>query len=366
MICAYYYPGWHPDPARNPDAAWSEWEVVYAARPRFDGHRQPRLPRDGRYRDDDPATVARHVDQAWTYGIDGFIACFYWDRGRRILEAPLRHLRDLKGSYQFRFAVMWVNRKPYATLPLDPAGPHYNTNGGKTVHIISDGRKIVTDPEDFLSLVRYLIAQYFGNGRYLTCAGRPLLQIYSVEDWLADLGNTAPEVLATAHRLCREAGFEGLHLVGVVHRHHAWLARSRQVGLAGLTSYVLLPDWEGPTIQAYPDLAAARQRNWTTIRTLSAVPYSPSVCVGWDSSPRGVWRPVSDRDTFPWAPIVVEDKPKHFAAHLAAAVQFGAEDGVFRLASWNEWSEGHALEPEADRGDALLAAVHRVKEAHGG
>ncbi len=46
-VAAYYFPNYHPTDPRNAKAhgtGWSEWEIVKAARPRFPGHQQPKVP----------------------------------------------------------------------------------------------------------------------------------------------------------------------------------------------------------------------------------------------------------------------------------------------------------------------------------
>ena len=45
-IAVYYFPNYHPDSinARWHGKGWTEWEVVKAAKPRFKGHEQPKIP----------------------------------------------------------------------------------------------------------------------------------------------------------------------------------------------------------------------------------------------------------------------------------------------------------------------------------
>ncbi|HYC76808.1 MAG TPA: glycoside hydrolase family 99-like domain-containing protein, partial [Planctomycetota bacterium] len=94
------------------------------------------------------------------------------------------------------------------------------------------------------------------------------------------------------------------------------------------------------------------------------LPYYPSVSPGWDATPRGVWHPDEPPDRFPWAPVVVDATPERFARHVAAAERWtlaanGPGAPLF-IASWNEWSEGHAIEPSARDGDAWLRALGRT------
>jgi hypothetical protein len=357
-ILAYYYPGWHFDPLRNPDPGWSEWDAVEAARPRAPWHRPPRP--CGRSSDDEPEVVDRAIRTARAYGIDGFVACFYWNRGARVLEAPLRLIRD-RAPAGFALGLMWVNRLPYERLPLDPDGDHFAVDGRGRRHVIADGRVVSTSADDFARMLDALERDYFSRPGYLTKDGAPVLQVYSVDDLLQDLGDAAAAVLAEGAARLRRRGYAGLHLVGVVHRASPWLPAAAALGFTSLTSYVFLPDWAGPCVQSYPDLSMRREEDWLAIGACASVPYSPSVAAGWDSSARGRWQPIDPAAPYPWSPVVVDATAEAFRRHLLSGARH-APDGLLRIASWNEWSEGHYLEPDADRGAALLEAVRSVRE----
>lgn len=46
-VASYYFPNYHLGDARNEKKfgkGWSEWELVKAAKPRFNGHHQPNIP----------------------------------------------------------------------------------------------------------------------------------------------------------------------------------------------------------------------------------------------------------------------------------------------------------------------------------
>ena len=70
-VAAYVYPGWHPIPERDRafHPGFTEWELVRACRPRFEGHHQPRVPALGEYDDRDPHELGRRVRLAQEHGV---------------------------------------------------------------------------------------------------------------------------------------------------------------------------------------------------------------------------------------------------------------------------------------------------------
>src|ERR1019366_5869401 len=94
-VLAYYLPQFHAV-AEN-DAWWgsgfTEWTAISRTMPRFEGHYQPRIPRDlGHYTlgasAEGVAVMRRQIDMARAAGLFGFVHYFYSFNGRRLLEAP--------------------------------------------------------------------------------------------------------------------------------------------------------------------------------------------------------------------------------------------------------------------------------------
>ena len=65
-VAVYYFPNYHPDSinARWHGKGWSEWDVVKAAKPRFKGHEQPKVPSWGYFNEADPKWAAKEIDLA--------------------------------------------------------------------------------------------------------------------------------------------------------------------------------------------------------------------------------------------------------------------------------------------------------------
>ena len=78
-IAAYYFPNYHPD-ARNDvwhGKGWTEWELMKLARPRFPGHRQPKVPEWGYFDESDPKWAAKEINLAADSGLTAFIYDWY-------------------------------------------------------------------------------------------------------------------------------------------------------------------------------------------------------------------------------------------------------------------------------------------------
>jgi hypothetical protein len=75
LVCAYYFPNWHPNHQNDKwhGKGWTEWNVVKYATPRFEGHKQPKVPLWGYEDESDPVVMSKKVEAAANYGIDGFI-----------------------------------------------------------------------------------------------------------------------------------------------------------------------------------------------------------------------------------------------------------------------------------------------------
>ncbi|MEI6129717.1 MAG: glycoside hydrolase family 99-like domain-containing protein, partial [Planctomycetota bacterium] len=97
----------------------------------------------------------------------------------------------------------------------------------------------------------------------------------------------------------------------------------------------------------------------------SNLPYMPSVATGWDASPRGADFGDARPDKYPWAPVVTGEHPEKFATALRRGLDFhspnGIDDPLVLLASLNEWSEGHYLEPDERFGTGWLEAVRSAR-----
>ena len=89
QTAAYYFPNYHLD-KRNEEfhgKGWTEWELMKCARPRFEGHRQPRIPLWGYQDEADPKVMAQKIEAASAHGINAFVFDWYWYDGPYLQRA---------------------------------------------------------------------------------------------------------------------------------------------------------------------------------------------------------------------------------------------------------------------------------------
>ncbi len=361
-VLTYVYPGWHPIPERDVTfhPGFTEWELVEAATPRFSSHAQPRLPLWGRYDDRDPAAVGRRIALCRDHGIDGMVYAFFWCRGKRVFQdaLDLGFLRSTE-SQRFPFAVMWANRMPRRVLPVRRAD----------APVIAPERRVYSDEDDFVALVRYLAQRYFVRDHYLRVQGRAYFSIFDATFFLRELGiESATRAIAQARQMLRALGLPPLHLAAIDPQSDV-IADLSRIGFDSVTHYVLLPDWKGPFQQNYAERAAVRAAEWPHVAHAAELPYHPSVAPGWDASPRGAdFGPERPRK-YPWWPVVVGEHPEAFRVAVGRALAYVRDSDLSEdarlvfIASLNEWTEGHYLEPDKRHG---LGWIEAVRDARAG
>lgn len=349
----YVYPGWHPIPERDASfhPGFTEWELVEACRPRFEGHHQPRVPELGAYDDRDPVEVERRVRLAVEHGVDAFVYGFFWCRGKRVFQDAL----DLGflGSERGRstpFALMWANRMPRRVLPVRR----------RDLPVIDEARRVRSDVDDFVRLIAYLAERYFARDNYLRVGGRPYFSIFDTTFFLRELGLEGARAAITGARSWLASRGLDLHLAAIDPNAEV-IGHLAELGFDSVTHYVLLPEWKGQGLQDYATCARLRSGQWAGFAKRSGLPYLPSVAPGWDASPRAADFGRERPGKYPWSPVVVGEHPDRFHEAAARAVRFATsatlDDPLVFVASLNEWSEGHYLEPDERFGTGWLEAL---------
>lgn len=370
-VLAYYFPDYHVD-VRNErwfGSGWTEWEVVRAARPRFVGHRQPRVPLAGYADESDPQVFDQQIELADSHGIDGFIFDYYWYEDGPYLQ---RALDDgfLKAENEpgLEFSLMWANHDLLDIFP--------RTDLVTPPRLLKSG---VITRQAFESMARHVIQVYFPRPEYTQVEGRPRFSIYEVGAFIRGMGGVsqAIEALQWFDSATREAGFPGIHLDAVVWGFSVLPAEIplenpsslvRRLGFRSASSYVWIHHID-TSQQPFPkggpwsSIAEAVFAEYSRYRDELGVPFFPNVTVGWDASPRVHVDAPFSRTVLPYPPVW-DPSPAEFADALKRARSFVGEvpDAYSEVTinAWNEWTEGSYLLPDDTNGTSMLEAVRSV------
>jgi hypothetical protein len=370
-ILAYYFPDWHSDPRNTAwfGDGWDEWKLLDAARPRFDGHRQPRIPMAGHVDESDPAVAAAEIELAAQHGVDGFLVDYYWyDDGPYLSGALDNGLLKAENRDLVSFALMWANHELVDIFP-------YTDPTDADARRLKDGA--ISRPV-FEQMVDHIIQAYFRQPNYLTVDGKPWFSLYEIGNFIAGLGGVAEaaDALAWFRRRVVDAGFPGLHLDAVVWGFGVLptavtvedpAALITTLGFDSATSYVWihhadLMEFDFPHDEP-ARLSAAAFDDYERLASSLPVPFHPNVTVGWDSTPRISGDVEFVQGPYPFIPVF-DQTPVAFEDALRRAKRFidehRTEHPIMTINAWNEWTEGSALLPDTVNGLGFLQALQRV------
>lgn len=346
-LIAFYRPQFHPIPENDEwcGPGFTDWTDVVQASPQFQGHYQPRLPRDLGFCDLRlPAARRAQADLAREHGIHGFCYDHYWFNGKRLLERPFDEVLR-SGEPDFPFCLCWAN-EPWSRRRADGRAEVLQAQ------TYSD--------EDDRSHLRALLPA-LADRRAIRVEDKPLFLVHRPVD-LPNPGRT----IATWRRMIKAAGLPGIHLVAVDHgENDRWDPIA-----AGFDAALLFqPQW--PILRQTPPIPIDGkdrlkvydyQSVWPALANLPGTParqYETAV-PGWDNSAR-------NGDA---ALVLHNSTPEAFESWLRLLVHRAAErPSAHRLVfvnAWNNWAEGCHLEPDSRSGRAYLEATRRALESSPG
>ncbi len=209
-VASYYFGQYHPNDPRNLKTRgkpWSEWELIQAARPRFPGHQQPKVPLWGYQDESDPEVMAQKIAAAADHGIDVFIFDWYYYDDGPFLDRPIDEgfLKATNNS-RIKFAFMWANHDWLENIfPYKKGTPPTVLYPGKV------------SPAAFEKICDHVIKDYFQHPSYWKIDGKPYFSFYDLTSLLANFGSVEATraALDQFRAKAKAAGLPGLHLNAV-------------------------------------------------------------------------------------------------------------------------------------------------------
>lgn len=362
---AWYFPNWHPNEMNDRwhGKGWTEWECVKCARPRFEGHLQPKVPLWGYEDESDPKVFEKKIATAHKYGIDGFIFDFYWYK-----EGPYRRDCLDKGflgasnNTDVEFSVMWCNHNPVYIHPA--LYMHDNAQ-------LLDGS---VDDKLFFAVTQYCIDNYFGKENYQKVDGKAFFGIWNVETLIENFGgaqNLAEKFVDFRER-AKQKGIE-LHIsINGETIPGYWTKDKKQgdkvleiLGVDSAFSY----SWPFIAPEKWPQIeySAIRDKYFADLKAETdfvGIPLNTTVSTGWDSSPRTVQSEMYEDAGYPYMPVQVGNTPQEVGKAFQMAKQYIDSENhtgkFFTITTWNEWTEGNYLEPDELYGYGYLEEFNKA------
>ena len=377
-VAVYYFPNYHPDSINDRwhGKDWTEWEVVKAAKPRFEGHEQPKIPVWGYLNEADPKWAAKEIDIAADNGIDVFIYDWYWysNTGQYLQEGLEKGFLKAANKDRLKFALMWAN---HDWLNIQPA-----TFDNSRIKLTEGG--VTFGLWDTIST--YIVEKYFKQPNYWKIDGKPYFSIYEIVTFINGLGgiDQAKKAIQLLDEKTRKAGFPGVHF-----NIMSWMVNDDLVkNITGpnapdnakemvaalraesVSTYCYIHHYGNVNTDGFPTVPvekafASAKEYWKKFTTeYPDILYTPNVSMGWDASPRCMQSDKFEPKDYPWTPVFVGNTPSSFQQQLTEAKSFldkyNPKHKILVLNSWNEWTEGSYLLPEKKYGDAYLKAIKAV------
>ncbi|MGE0279320.1 MAG: glycoside hydrolase family 99-like domain-containing protein [Rhizobiaceae bacterium] len=339
-LIAFYLPQYHVVPENSEwwGEGFTEWTNVRRAKPNFEGHDQPKIPRElGCYDLSDVSVMAVQAELAKLYGIHGFCFYHYWFSGRRILEKPVEQF--LASDIEMPFCLCWANENWTRTWD------------GDTQSVLLEQKYL---PSDASALIDSLMPA-FRDRRYIMLNGKPLLLVYRAKQI-----PHSKTWFAAWRRAAKTAGFPGLH-IAVVDMHD--VSTPDEVGADALVEF---PPHKFGGPQSAPATAPTLTNSefsgsfvdYRKIIAQSALkppppyPYYRGIIPSWDNTARR-------QNT---GTTVIDARPDLYGIWLRYLRTYARQhdgDGLIFINAWNEWGEGCTLEPDERWGLGYLEETLR-------
>ena len=362
-VAAYVWPAYQNEPRWAELGIFAhgagEWQSVYEARPKREGHNQPVVPYWGYERDDDPKAVARQIDAALAAGINVFVYDWYWYKGRPFLENALNGgFLKAPNSERMKFSIMYANHH---------VNNRWDNRAAEIGPVIWNAHVSL---DEFKGLCDRWVKLYFSRPNYHRIDGKCVFSFYQFYEFVAGVGGetNARAGLDYLREAAEKAGCGGVHLQLLWHSKGDPSEEIARYGFDSVSMYnwtsgnhfLASADEEKLRTEGeidYKTWSDAACEDWSRFATLS-VPFFPTVSLGYDDNPR-----------FPpqkWTKVMTPATPDEFEAVVRRAKTWAdahpPKGGrkVIYLNAWNEWTEGAYLQPDERYGYGYLNALWRV------
>ena len=367
-VAAYYFPNYHQDKTNKEwhGPGWNEWELLKSARPRFEGHMQPKVPLWGYEDEADPKVMEKKIDAAADHGLSAFIFDWYWYKEGPYLERCLEEgFLKAENNDRLKFAIMWANHNWLEIQPATRYQPY------------PVRRKGPVEKSVFVEATQHMIDTYFCHPSYWKIDGKLYFSIYELMSLVEGLGGLAEtkKTLEEFRERVRAAGLGELHINVAVRRIETLPTENtltnpteivQYLGIDSVTSYVWV---HYIPFSHFPDTPYAEMRKIS--KTMQEqlyrkykMPYFPNVTVGWDATPRTIQTDVFEEIGYPYYPVYTGNTPEEFEKALIDMKAYldtgNVNPKMCTINAWNEWTEGSYLEPDTVNGMGYLEAIKRV------
>lgn len=363
-VAAYVWPAYTNDPLslRFWPQGIGEWESTKDAKPKFEGHMQPRIPLWG-YCDEADCRVMEHqIDQAVKHGVNVFIYDWYWYNNAPFLESCLNDgFLKAKNKDKMKFYLMWANHNVNGVWDKEIS------SGENLMKTIWDAK---VNRQEFEKICKRIISKYFTEPNYYKIDNKPVFMFNDLFNLIDGLGGEEQCLDALnwfrLETVC--AGFAGLHLQCTLRICEENLVCENLSGIKNDNSFypkITIDKMQFDSLTHYQLIHFGKiEGNYedltnNSIEKMNRMPYNapylPHISIGWDNNPRysKIFRP-----------MIHDATPEKFKKALYWAKSYldahPSYPQLVTINSWNEWTEGSYLQPDNFFGYKYLEAVQQV------
>ena len=200
-VIAFYLPQFHAIPENDKwwGEGFTEWTNTSKSKPLYDGHYQPREPKDDKYYCLLDSKVQEwQSDIALKYGIDGFCYYHYWFNGKMLIEKPMENMLKNK-NIKIPFCISWANE------------PWTRNWDGREKEVLMP--QYYGEEKEWEEHLQYLLP-FFNDERYIKNNGKPVMLLYRS----ASITRCEDMVKYWNDRL-KDFGFNGVYIIETLTGH---------------------------------------------------------------------------------------------------------------------------------------------------